>query len=381
MSDAESTFTALDFYSNGFQLINTANGYNANGGTYLYLAIAADPDITQPTQANSFGTVSYTGNGSTQDLYFGFKPDLVWIKNRSNANPHSIQDTVTGDFYLRSNAADAAAATSGNNVSSFNSDGITVKDSSSGAYNVNGSVGGTYSGNAQYVAWGWKAADHDDSLPTINTTGTIDSLVSANQNAGFSIVKFNGASGANTVGHGLSQAPELFIMRSVNVGGSWGVYVKDLGADKYLTLNSSAAQVTSTTAWNNTHPTSTLLHWQGGIVAAGGSGQYNNIAYCWHSVTGYSKIGTYSGSNSSLSITTGFKPSFLLIKRTDTSGSWVIIDNIRGDGAGAKALFPDLTNVETHSWNTTFNNTGFTIDSNEAWLSTSGGTYIYMAFK
>jgi hypothetical protein len=110
------------------------------------------------------------------------------------------------------------------------------------------------------------------------------------------------------------------------------------------------------------------------------SGNNPSIAYCFTSITGYQKVGSYSGSNSPITITTGFQPRFVLIKRTDTSGnSWVIIDSVRGIGSGADALFPDLSAAESSGWNTDFISTGFTISSNESYISASGGTYIYLA--
>jgi len=381
---AEAVGTYVKFLANGFQLDTTASDLNTGSQTFIYLAIAADPDQTDPTVENSFNVVTYTGNGSTQDLDFGFKPDLVWIKNRSNANPHSIQDTVTGDFYLRSNATDAAAATGGNNVSSFNSNGITVKDSSSGAYNVNGSVGGQYSGNAQYVAWGWKAGDHDENLPQINTEGSIDSVVSVNDAAGFSIVKYTGEGAARTVGHGLSSTPEMVIIKNLDDARNWTVYHTGLSSSSYISLNSSAAETTDTrTDGGQPRPFGPFNSTTFGVNIDNETGHTNNyIAYCWYSVAGYSKIGSYNGSNYPITITTGFQPRFLLIKRTNTSGnSWVIIDSAREIGSGADALFPDLSVAESSSWNTDFISTGFTISSNESYISASGGEYIYMAFK
>ena len=103
--------------------------------------------------------------------------------------------------------------------------------------------------------------------------------------------------------------------------------------------------------------------------------------YSFKSIAGYSKVGSYTGTASANSITTGFEPSFIMIKRTDTTGSWIIMDSARGMGSNAYALFPDLSAAESNAWNTAFTSTGFTISSAETWVNASGGTYIYLAIK
>jgi hypothetical protein len=378
-------YVKANFLSNGFELKTNDSGINMSGRTYIYLAIAADPDETDPTVENSFGVVTYTGNGSTQDLDFGFKPDLVWIKNRSNSNPHSIQDTVTGDFYLRSNATDAAAATSGNNVSSFNQNGITVKDSSSGAYNVNGAVGGTYSGNAQYVAWAWKAGDHDENLPQVNTNGTIDSIVSVNDAAGFSIVNYigNGTSGA-TIGTGLSSAPELMIVKRTDTASDWDVYTSATGATKYLILDTDQSVLTASNIWNNTAPSSNVFTVGNHSSVNASGGKYT--AYLWYSVSGYSKIATFAGTNYTNAISgLGFAPRFVMIKNTTGAGPWVIhskpptttnpsVNHLRANTTGAQ----DSGAGEQIN----FDSDGFTINYNGCGnINCANNTFLYMAFK
>ena len=258
------------------------------------------------------------------------------------------------------------------------------------ALDLSGSYNGTesnitYPKNSHYAynvyENGVRTTSHKASTQSLDAGTIIPDAVNANRDNGFSIVKYTGTGVAGNYAHGLSKTPEMIISKNISWSTpDWFVWHKDLtNTTNYLRLSTSAAEATAATVYSGS-PSSSLVEIgnDSGINRNNGDQQ---IAYIFHSVPGFSKIGTYSGSNSSLSITTGFNPSFLLIKRTDTTGSWVIIDNKRGDGYGAKALFPDIDNVETHSWNTTFNDTGFTIDSNEAWVSTSGGKYIYMAFK
>ena len=152
--------TGVDFLSNGFQVTSTDSGINANSGKYIYMAWAADPDATTPTLADSFSTVAYTGNSSTQSIEgLGFSPNLVWIKGRNNTYVHGLYDTIRGPLYrLRSNGTNAnelvsAGTTGADSLISFDSDGFTLGSD----------IGQNQSGN-NYVAWAWKA---DDDEPTI----------------------------------------------------------------------------------------------------------------------------------------------------------------------------------------------------------------------
>jgi hypothetical protein len=371
-SAAETTNSAaysVDFLSNGFQIKGIGDQINGNNGTHIYLAIAADPDTTTPTVENSFDVVTYTGNDSTQDIETDFKPDLVWIKRRTSSEPHAIYDSIRGiNKQLSSDSAGAEATNSSpyEGFTAFNDNGFTV-----------GNNGGTNRAPNDYVAWCWKAGDHDDNLPQINTEGTIDSVVSVNDAAGFSIVKYTGTGSASDFGHGLSSAPELIIIKNLDDGTrDWIVHPSSQGDNKYLILNGTNAINTSSIRIQSVNSTVVNI---GTNTEVNANGQ-DFICYCFTSITGYQKVGSYSGSNSPITITTGFQPRFVLIKRTDTSGnSWVIIDSVRGIGSGADALFPDLSAAESSGWNTDFISTGFTISSNESYISASGGTYIYLA--
>ena len=188
-----------------------------------------------------YNNVLYTGNGATQLITgVGFEPDLVWIKQRTGsvAN-HLLFDSIRGAYKqimpnTTSSGVDRTSADKG--LTSFDSNGFTVKDTNAGDYEINGPNGGTYSGNGSYVAWCWKAGGA--AVP--NTNGSTASQVSANAAGGFSIVKTTGTSGAITFGHGLDTAPEMIINKGITSSGwSWLVYHKDIGTGKYLKLNST----------------------------------------------------------------------------------------------------------------------------------------------
>jgi hypothetical protein len=370
----------LEFLSNGFRINTNSGPVNLNNGTFLYMAFAADPDTEAPTVAKSFSTVAYTGNDGTQDIDVGFKPGLVWLKNRNNSSDstheHSLFDNLRGAFRVRSNSGspenDYASHYGGINDNGFQvKNGLALNDA-----------------DGTYVAWAWKA---DDNEPTINTEGSIDSLVSANANAGFSIVKYTGNGTNNaTVGHGLSAAPEMIIIKNLDGTYAWVVYNSTLGATKYLHLEATDAQQTTSLFFNDTNPSSTVFTL--GTHAAVNESGYEMIAYCFHSVAGYSKIGSYSGNGGSNSITgLGFQPDFLLIKDSTSTGSWFMYDSLRtvsvGDNAGTANARPYILangsgkeNGVT-SYNVNLDSGGFSMNTSSSELNSSGETYIYMAFK
>jgi len=361
--------TYLDFYSNGFAILSGNGEFNNTGDTYIYLAFAADGSTATPSLANSFAPEIYTGNGGTQAITgTGFKPDLTWVKSRNINYDHQLHDSVRGAGYgLISN--NTGAQTFYNTITSFDSNGFTV--------DANSYIGTNASGKT-FVSWNWKAGG----TPSINTDGTITSIVSANQAAGFSIVKYTGNNTAGaTVAHGMDAVPELIIWKSLTSVSGWKVYCNQFTSPttQIVELQASAAVSTNTVFINGTAPSTSLIT-LGAYGDTNASGQ-DIVTYCFTSISGYSKVGTYSGTASANSITTGFEPGFIMIKRTDSAGNWVIMDSARGMGSNAYALLPNLTDSESGGWNTAFTATGFTISSAEAWINASGGTYIYLAIK
>ena len=311
----------IQFFANGFQLLDADASRNSSGGNYIYLAFAADGSTATPSLANSFATELYTGNGypnsGTQSITgVGFKPDLTWIKARNTTAWNILVDSIRGvDKYLFSNATNADFTQNGTGFLSFDSDGFSLGADTNGD-------GVNRTSDGPYVAWNWKAGG----TPSINTDGTITSIVSANQAAGFSIVSYtaNATSGA-TIGHSLGGEPDMVIVKSTNLTQSWNTYIKDVTDTnaKYLMLNSTSA--ISNTANPRFIPgnfSSTVFSVGNDNSTNGISGTDKYIAYCFKSITGYSKVGSYigNGSASGPTITTGFDPIFVMIKRTDNTG-------------------------------------------------------------
>ena len=330
----------------------------------------------------------YTGNGSTQTITNAatFKPDLVWVKGRSSSQQdHTLVDSVRGvSRRLRSNATTAEVLESGYNITAFNSNGFTVVDDTAGSYNVNGSVGGTYSGAAQYVGWQWQAGQGTTSS---NTSGSITSTVSVNASAGFSIVSYTGTGANATVGHGLGVAPQFIITKNRSATSAWHCYVAAISnmQNGYIVLNSDAAFSTSTnTVWNGTQPTSSVFS-VGTDAGVNGNGN-SEIAYCWTPIAGYSAFGSYTGNGSTDGpfVYTGFKPKFVLIKGAYFASNWFIEDAARNgyNVNNGVALRPNLSGAEdgTTTYNLDLLSNGFKLRSSAGDSNTNGSVFIYMAF-
>ena len=377
----------FNFNSNGFSInVGSVEARGFTGEKFIYMAFAADPTAVEPTLEDSFNTVLYQGDGtSSQPITgVGFQPDFTWVKNRSsNDQNHAFFDSVRGvQRELRSDATAAENNYSATNYSlkSFDNNGFTVGDITAGNYNVNGAVGGTYSGAAQFVAWCWKGAE----IPAINSNGSIPSVVSANPAAGFSIVSYTGNNIAGaTIGHGLGVEPDVIIVKNRDTTDIWTVQHSALGYTNYIDLSSTNATTVNSVVWY-AQPTNEVFSF-GANPRGNGSGN-KIIAYCFAEVAGFSKFGSYTGTGNTSGniITTGFEPAFIMIKCSTTSTNWVIYDNKR-DTANPRdhILIPNTSGAEVVGYPGTdfdFNSTSFQAKGNDAGINASGQTYIYMAF-
>jgi len=338
-----------------------------------------------------FNTVTYIGDGTTNNpiTSVGFEPDFVWIKNRdySGGISHQIFDSVRGDTAgsggsLSSNTTNAEYFDGTKGVKSFDIDGFTLDGGVNGEYGVNGAPGGTY--GSSYVAWNFKAGG----AAVTNTDGTITSQVSANTEAGFSIVSYTGNGANATVGHGLGNAPKAMIIKDRDNVRDWAVYhIGNTGASgnagqERLKLNTTDATTTYAPYWNGTNPTSIVFS-IGNEQNTNSSGQ-KFIAYCFAEVEGFSNFGSYvgTGTTSGAKVITGFEPAFIMTKRTDLGSQWVILDNKRIlENPRDYALYPNLSNAEEGpAFGINFLENGFQVVNSGSTNNASGGKYIYMAF-
>ena len=292
---------------------------------------------------------------------------FTWIKDRDNALNHNSYDSSNGEFNRLVPNANSTILNTQGGVSKFLKGGIVVGDTS----NINNS-------GASMVSWNWTA---NGGTTASNGNGSITSTVQANQTAGFSIVQYtgNGGNAAATIGHGLSSAPEWILLKFLDVAGNWTVYHKSVGNTGRLSINLSSGTDTSSNYFNNTSPTSS-------VFTVGSSFNqttaYDYVAYCWHSVDGFSKFGSYEGNASAdgTFVYTGFKPAFLMIKDIDNTRNWIMLDNARDPfNPTDKGLSSSNANAENSGNSIDFVSNGFKFRSSSTSFNTSS-TYIYMAF-
>jgi len=335
--------------------------------------------------SDHFKAVLYSAAASNINVSVGFQPDLIWIKNRSNANSSSITDSVRGvDKWVISDYNGAERNDASNNsgnarINSIVSDGFQVNN------NDNHEVNST-TNSYNYVAWCWKAGG----TPVSNTDGAITSSVSVNTAAGFSIVTYTGNGSATNVGHGLSQAPEFILAKERSGASSWVSYHPDQdngggnGENGYMHLDTSGGYAAYSQIWNSTKPTNSIIHL--GTAANVNSSGNNYVAYCWHSVPGFSKVASYTGNGNANGtfVYTEFKPALVLIRYTGGGEGWNMQDATRypDNGLDAKVLRADLSNSEATSGASKidFLSNGFKHRASDPSLNGNGYNYIYIAF-
>jgi hypothetical protein len=351
-----------------------AFSYTAPSG-FKALCTTNLPEPTIADGSTAMDVALYTGNfGSKTISGLNLSPDLVWIKTRGPySGDHNLYDAVRGTGNrLRSNTTDQEDAYGG--LTAFNSNGFTLE--AKGAVNGSGET---------YVAWAWDAGSSTAS----NTEGSITSQVRANASAGFSVVTFNSGNsdGEFSVGHGLGVAPRLIIMKSrTRSGGPW--WVHHLSATdtttKYLQLSTTSAVIDnggSGSIWGAALPTSTVF---GFSVGAGRAHTQNEdiVSYCFAPVAGYSSFGSYTGNGSTDGpfVYTGFRPRWILYKRTDDTGYWLLVDALRnGFNPDNNTLCPNLSDAEDPTDVLDILSNGFKLRVTGSSSNASGGTYIYYA--
>ena len=330
--------------------------------------------IVKPT--DYFNTVLYNGNDASSHAItgVGFQPDWVWIKARNSTKPHCLFDPVRGVQKFLSSDSNGSETSDSTTLLSFDSDGFTI--GASGKINAAGH---------NDISWNWKAGNSSGSS---NSDGSITSTVSANTTAGFSIVQFVGnETSGDTVGHGLGSVPAMIIIKKKSTSSSqdWVVNHKGLAnqTQAHLTLNTTNASGNNTTLFDNTAPTSSVFS-VGANSATNASGA-TYIAYCFAEKKGYSRFGSYTGNglDDGPFVYTGFKPAFVLGKRTDNAGGWWMSDNKRSNGFNLndEYLISNSSNTEQDdgSFASDFLANGWKARATNGNFNADDGTYVYMA--
>jgi hypothetical protein len=332
--------------------------------------------IDDPT--SFFNTVTYSGSNSDQSITgINFQPDWVWIKNRSSTPSHMLNDVVRGAG-KQINSDNANAELDRTYFKSFDSDGFSLEGNVSD-YNQNSS---------NFVGWSWLAGTSFSNDASSTGVGSIDSSGSINTTAGFSIIGFTGnAQTGTTIAHGLGVKPNVIILKNRGPDvANWQVYHSSLTATHYIQLNSTGAATDSNTRWNDTEPTSTVFTTGSSGDVKGDSSGETFIAYCFTSKKGFSKFGSYTGNGNADGpfVYTGFRPAWVMIKKTSGTGNWMIMDNKRSASGGFNVLGERIkanTNEagSTADYQDNISN-GFKIRTTASSWNDSGGTYIYLAF-
>ena len=315
-----------------------------------------------------FNTKLYTGNGSTNAITgVGFQPDMTWLKIRTQSYSHRIYDAVRGvTKYVHPDTTEAEYTTA-TSLTAFNSDGFTL-----------GSNAGDNKSGDTFASWNWKANGQGSS----NTDGSINTTyTSANTTAGISIIKYNGNGSANaTIGHGLGVKPDYLIIKKLNGTENWVVQNSARGFNKYLYLDTNNTEGTHSGDFvASVSSTLITLGTNGGVN--NGSGEY--ICYAFVNKTGFFKSGQYTGNGNvnGTFVYTGFKPAFIIVKKTNASEDWEMFDNKRlGYNVDNNNFVPNSNSAEATSDRLDIVSNGFKFRASSGSVNASGDTYIYMTF-
>ena len=327
-----------------------------------------------------FETLLSTGDGGSQTFTgLDFQPDFVWSKRRQ-AHVHQLYDSVRTAGSGKAIQSDSNAAEGGDGgtygyLSSFTSDGFasTVGSSNNNYFNADG---------ATYVFWNWKAGTSFTNDASSTSVGSVDTAGSVNTDAGFSIMKYTGVAGEQTIAHGLGAVPKMIWVKNLDSTENWRIYHHSIGAGGYLKLNTTDATTDDTGPFSNTTPTSSVITMGGddGTMHA----NEEMIAYIFAEKQGYSSISQYKGNGNANGpfIYTGFKPAFIMIRGYAGTDDWIMVDNKRS-GYNPENEHLDANNNAAESdgsGNIDFLSNGFKIKSTFSSMNYSTGKYIYIAF-
>lgn len=308
--------------------------------------------------ANFMAATTYTGNATARSLSnavnsVSFQPDLVWIKSRTpGATNHALFDSVRGTTkYLSSNTT-TAETTLAQSLTAFGADGFSLGTDTT-LVNANAN---------SYVAWQWKES----------------------VTAGLDVVSYTGTGVNRTVAHNLGVAPKMVIVRCLNssFSTSWIVWHSAFVGTEYIQLNAASGKQSDATIWNSAVPSSTVLSI--GTANATNESTKNLIAYCFAEIAGFSRFGSYTGNGLADGpfVFCGFRPRFVMIKRTDAGPSnWTIQDTSRDiNNVSQAVLYPNAANVEVTGNPIDYLSNGFKLRTSGTEQNGGGATYIFAAF-
>tara|TARA_R110000824_G_scaffold284311_1_gene472607 strand:- start:3 stop:1667 length:1665 start_codon:yes stop_codon:yes gene_type:complete len=337
----------------------------------------AGDDGADDNPTKQFNTVIWTGNQSTQAITgVGFKPDLVWLKQRAGSgNPNILTDSSRGVTKRLESNADIAEGTDSDGLTAFGTDGFTL--GSNDKYN--------YGSGWTYVGWSWKA--NGGTTTSFSSGGNqLAGTYQANTKSKFSIITYTGSGSTGEVLHGMSATPNFIIAKDRGATYWWNVYHKsggtvNTGYDSLLYLNSNNAVASGQNV--NIVPDSTKISMAGNEQINKSGNTY--VMYAWADVEGMQKFGKYEGNGNSDGpfIYLGFRPRMMCIKSMDSNQAWIVCDTAREtfNPLGEKVLQWNTNDQEYDpsgfNWDALSN--GFKIRSSDTNINATQ-TYIYMAW-
>jgi hypothetical protein len=333
----------------------TATGFASLGSSYvagaafIYIAIRRGPMKTPTVGTSVYNAISRTGTGAVANITgVGFPPDFIMARRPATpGDDNNIWDRLRGATKSMYTQGIGGESTNANTVTAFGMDGVSVRTSQPNAASDN------------YINWFFRRG------PSV-----------------FDIVCYTGTGSNTTFTHNLGVVPELIIVKRRDSTGAWDSYCSALANTEYVVLNTTAAKATGATRWNSTTPTSSVFSVGTSTTTNASAGTY--VAYLFATCAGVSKVGSYTGTATTLQIDCGFTGGarFVLIKRTDSTGDWYVWDTARGIVSGNDPYLL-LNSTAAEVTNTDYIDTysaGFEISSTASIeINESGGTYIFLA--
>ena len=327
-----------------------------------------DPQAHMQVQLYSANNTAIGSGGLavTLDGDTNMQPDFVWIKCRSHTEEPVMTDSVRGVTKIIRPNDTYAESTASEGLNTFNSDGFTVGNSDQ--FNRSG---------ATYVAWCWKGGGS----ASANSVGSISSSVSANTTSGFGIATYTGSGSADTVGHGIGKVPQVVIAKRRDSTSHYMVYHHSMGNAKEIYFNLSSTESAAANTWNSTTPTTTVSSVKND---ANNTSTGTFVNYLFAPVSGFSRFGLYKGNGNADGPVCwlGFRPAWLMIKKTSATGDWTIHDHKRDPyNATIVELYANSNDADNSSSSyVDFLSNGFKIRNSSGTWNTSGANYVYMAF-
>ena len=374
--------TVTAFGTDTFTLGTDAGGYDVNTNSQTYVswnwsAGGASPAVTYAVKVvsdsgNKYRFDDFGTSAVTLDLQEG--GTYTFDQSDSSNSGHPLRFSTTSDgTHGGGSEYTTNVTTTGTPGSSGAQTVITVAASAPTLYYY----------CTQHSGMGGQA-NTNSTFGSSNFSGSIQSKVSANTTAGFSIITYTGTGSNATVGHGLGSVPKMIITKPrTTASRSWGVYHGSMSNANNLYLDGTDAQSSGGTFWNSTTATSSVF--SVGTAGDSNGSSYSLVAYCFADKKGYSKFGSYVGngvaSGGGPFIYLGFKPAWFMLKEISNADNWVTMDSVRlGYNPRNDHLFPNLTNAEYASDRVELMSNGVKIIDNDGSINTDGATYIYAAF-